>query len=125
MPPPKSQVIVVEDDVAVRHSLAFALEQEGLVVRAYGGAGALLAEPTLPREGCLVVDYYMPEMTGLDLVRALRGRAVDLPAILITAKATDDIRRNAARAGIRNVLEKPLEDSSLLDSIRGALTDAA
>ena len=60
-------------------------------------------------------------MKGVDLVQCLRQRQVNLPAILITSSATDDIRRSAARAGIRQVLEKPLEGSSLLDSIHAAL----
>ena len=117
-------VIDVDDDAAVRNSLKFALELEGLTVRAYEDADALLANAALPTKGCLIVDYYMPTMNGVDLVKCLRRRHVDLPAILITAKATDEMRRNAARAGIRQVLEKPLEDSSLVDSIRGALEAA-
>lgn len=115
-------VIVVDDDAAVRDSLKFALELEGLNVRLYGGGDEVLAATDLPCTGCLVVDYFMPVMTGLELVDRLRRRHVELPAILITAKATDDMRRRAKRAGFRQVLEKPLEDSALLDSIRGALS---
>jgi FixJ family two-component response regulator len=114
-------VIIVDDDDAVRNSLKFALEMEGLDVRAFDGGGALLAAVDLPANGCLVVDYYMPIMNGIELVNRLRRRHIELPAILITAKATDAMRQNAARAGIRQVLEKPLDDSSLIDSIRGAL----
>ncbi len=119
------QVIVVDDDAAVRNSLEFALELEGLTVRTYEDGEALLADAALPAKGCLVVDYYMPTMNGVDLIKCLRRRHVDLPAILITAKATDAVRRGAAQAGVRQVLEKPLEDSSLLDSIRGALEATA
>lgn len=114
-------VIVVDDDAAVRQSLKFALELEGLNVRLYGGADELLAEPDLPANGCLVIDYYMPKMNGVELVDRLRRRLVTLPAILITARATDDMRRSAARSGFRQVIEKPLEDGTLVDSIRGAL----
>ncbi len=121
MPMNQGPVIVVEDDAAVRNSLQFALEMEGLTVRSYEHGDALLADGPLPAKGCLVVDYYMPAMNGVDLVKCLRHRRVDLPAILITAKATDVIRRSAARAGFRQVLEKPLDDSSLVDSIRVAL----
>ncbi|WP_457091613.1 response regulator transcription factor [Microvirga sp. P5_D2] len=115
-------VIVVDDDAAVRQSLKFALELEGLNVRLYEGADELLAEPELPDNGCLVVDYYMPRMNGVELIDRLRRRLVKLPAILITARATDDMRRRAARSGFRQVIEKPLEDGTLVDSIRGALT---
>jgi len=114
-------VIVVDDDAAVRQSLKFALELEGMNVRVYASGVELLAEPDLPAEGCLVVDYYMPSMNGVELMDKLRRRMVRLPAILITARATDDMRTRAVRSGFRQVIEKPLEDSTLLDSIRGAL----
>lgn len=114
-------VIVVDDDAAVRQSLKFALELEGLNVRLYEGADELLAEPDLPESGCLVVDYYMPCMNGVELIDRLRRRLVNLPAILITARATDEMRRRATRSGFRQVIEKPLEDGTLVDSIRGAL----
>jgi two-component system response regulator FixJ len=125
MPTSSGPVIVVDDDAAVRNSLKFALELEGLQVRLYEGGDELLSDVDLPLRGCLVVDYHMPAMDGVELVGRLRRRQVALPAILITAKATDDMRQRAAVAGIRDVLEKPLDDSSLLDSIRGALQDAA
>jgi len=114
-------VIVVDDDAAVRQSLKFALELEGMNVRVYASGVELLAEPDLPAEGCLVVDYYMPSMNGVELMDKLRRRMVRLPAILITARATDDMRTRAVCSGFRQVIEKPLEDSTLLDSIRGAL----
>jgi FixJ family two-component response regulator len=125
MPTMPGQVLVVDDDAAVRNALKFALELEGLTVRTYANGDALLADGALPAKGCLVIDYYMPAMNGVDLVKSIRRRHVDLPAILITAKATDSMRRNAERAGIRRLLEKPLEDSSLFDSIRGVLENSA
>jgi two-component system response regulator FixJ len=117
-------VMVVDDDDAVRQSLQFALELEGLEVQAYGSGAQLLARETMPEKGCLVVDYYMPTMDGVELLDRLRLRHVDLPAILITAKATGEIRQRALRAGFRQVLEKPLEDSALIDGIRRLLADA-
>jgi two-component system, LuxR family, response regulator FixJ len=118
-------VIVVDDDAAVRHSLKFALEQEGMVVKVYASGEELLAAGDLPEHGCLVIDHYMPHMTGVELVNRLRHRLVALPVILITTNATADLRRSAVRSGIRQVLEKPLEDGSLFDSIRGALAVSA
>jgi len=117
-------VIVVDDDAAVRQSLKFALELEGMNVRLYESGAELLAEPELPANGCLVVDYYMPSMNGVELMDKLRRRLIKLPAILITARATNDMRNRAARSGFRQVIEKPLEDSTLVDSIRGVLNTA-
>ena len=125
MPKHTGPVLVVDDDEAVRHSLKFALELEGLDVRLYGDAAALLRDAALPRTGCLVVDYWMPDMDGFELVGRLRDRNVDLPAILITARLSGDLQRRAARAGFRRVVEKPFEDGSLLNGIRDALAATA
>jgi two-component system response regulator FixJ len=122
MPVTTGPVIVVDDDAAVRQSLKFALEMEGLDVRLYESGDQLLADTDLPATGCLVVDYYMPTMNGVELMERLRRRAVKLPAILITARATKDMHKRAAHSGFRQVLEKPLEDSTLVDSIFGALS---
>lgn len=121
MPTPSGPVIVVDDDAAVRNSLKFALEMEGFDVRAYDGGPALLADAALASGGCLVVDQQMPGITGIELVGRIRDLSLDIPAILITGKASDDLRLTAALSGIRQVLEKPLEDSALLDGIRSAL----
>lgn len=114
-------VLIVDDDAAVRSSLKFALEVEGLKVRLYDGAAALLADRALPPCGCLVVDYRMPFMDGLELIETLRARNVVMPAILITGRANGQLRSRAAKSGIRSVLEKPLSDGTLVESIRSAL----
>jgi FixJ family two-component response regulator len=114
-------VLIVDDDAAVRSSLKFALEVEGLSVRLYDGPAALLADRNLPLCGCLVVDYRMPDMDGLQLVEALRARNVILPAILITGRSNKQLRRFAEKSGISYVLEKPLSDGALVESIRAAL----
>ncbi|ACL57103.1 response regulator [Methylobacterium nodulans] len=125
MPAPTGPVLVVDDDEAVRHSLKFVLELEGLDVRLYEDATQLLREAGLPGTGCLVVDYHLPGMDGVELVNRLRDRQVALPAILITGRSTEDLRRRAARAGFRRLVEKPFEDGSLLDGIRDALAASA
>ena len=68
----KQVVLVVDDDSAVRNSLRFTLEVEGFEVRAYSSAHELLDEDRLPTLSCLVTDYHMPAMNGLELVAQLR-----------------------------------------------------
>lgn len=121
MPEKSGIVLVVDDDAAVRNSLKFVLEVEGLSVRLYEGPAALLADGDLPQCGCLVVDYRMPGMDGLQLVDTLRARAVVLPAILITGRANKQLYYSAEMAGVGCVLEKPLSDGALVKSIRSAL----
>jgi FixJ family two-component response regulator len=113
-------ILVVDDDAAVRGALKFALELEGYQVRTYGDPEALLAD-TLPERACLVVDYRMPGLDGLSMISRLRARLVDLPVILIVSEALNPgLRLQAGRMGVQDVLEKPLSDGMLLDSIRHA-----
>ena len=79
----------------------------------------LLKEDSLPDPGCLVVDYHMPGMNGLELVAQLRGRDVLIPAILVTPDPSENLRSRAAAAGI-SIVEKPLLGNGLLDRIREA-----
>jgi two-component system response regulator FixJ len=115
-------VFVVDDDSAVRNSIKFALELEGFEVRAYRNARELLAEDTLPPPGCVVVDYHLPGMNGLDLVAKLRERNRALPAVLITS-ANESLRSRAAASGI-SMVDKPMLGAPLLSAVRAAFDDA-
>lgn len=114
-------VLVIDDDPAVRNSLKFALEIEGFSVQVYPTGAALLAKPDMPETGCLVTDYHLPGMNGLDLLDLLRQRDIKWPAILITTHPSPAIRRRAAAAGV-SLIEKPLLNDTLFQSIRSALS---
>lgn len=114
-------ILLVDDDAAVRNALKFSLEMEGFSVRLYPTPEALLAENDLPAVGCLVIDYRMPDIDGLELVERLRNRGVSLPVLLISGRVTRSLRDRASGLGIRDVLEKPLSD--LAGSIRRVLDD--
>lgn len=109
-------VVVVDNDAAVLGALKFALELEGYSVAPFRSAAEVLAEKHLPASGCLVVDFDLTGMNGLDLVAALRNRSVRLPAILITGSASREVRRRAAAANMP-VVEKPLFGNTLLNAI--------
>ena len=113
-------VLIIDDDPAVRNSLKFALEVEGFAVRAYPTGADLLSEKDFPANGCLVVDYKLPEMNGLDLLVELRKRKIDLPAILITTHPSSEVRHRAALAGVP-LIEKPLLNDTLFQGIRAAI----
>jgi len=117
-------VIVVEHDASVRRSLRFALAVEGFDVRTYARGFDMLGAFELPDRGCVVVDYNLPDMTGLDLVAHLRNRHVSLPAILITTNPSVTLRRRAEEAGVP-MIEKPLLGDILIDRITAALTRSA
>src|SRR5690242_9316839 len=93
-------VIVIDDDAAVRGSIKFALEAEGIAVRTYSNGLELLEEADLATFACFVIDQKLPGMTGLELLAALRERHITAPAILITSHPTIILQERAARAGI-------------------------
>ncbi|MDG4884497.1 response regulator [Mesorhizobium sp. WSM4884] len=116
----KPTVIVVDDDPAILRSLKFSLELEGFSVRTYADATELLNEAALPPFGCLVIDYNLPAVNGLELLQRLRNGQVRLPAIMITSSPSKMLRESAAAAGIP-IVEKPFFNHTLSDSIRVAL----
>jgi two-component system response regulator FixJ len=118
----KPTVLVIDDDPAVRNSLKFVLEIEGFSVRVYPSGAELLDEKDMPESGCLVADYHLPGLNGLDLLALLRERNIRLPAILITTHPSAAIRNQAALAGVR-LIEKPLLNDTLFEGIRAALDE--
>jgi FixJ family two-component response regulator len=117
---PAPIVLVVDDDAAVRSSLQFCLEIEGFVVRTYSCGPDLLNDLNMPKTGCLVIDYRLPKMNGLDLLAELRRRRIDLPAILVTTSPSVSMRAQTAAAGAV-LIEKPLLNEALFDGIRAAM----
>lgn len=118
MPTVKPIIIVVDDDPAVRDSLKFSLELEGLTVHTCDSGKSLLDHPQLKHAGCVVLDYKMPEMDGFEVLDRLGERQNQVPVILITGPVTVRIRERATRAGVAHILEKPLLDTALIDRIR-------
>jgi two-component system, LuxR family, response regulator FixJ len=115
-------VAVVGEDGAVRHSLKFWLEMEGLTVRSYASAAELLGAGDQRRCDCLVVDQKLPA-AGFDTIAELRDRDFFAPAILITNHYLSlSLRENAKKAGIATV-EKPLLGNGLLEAIREAVVN--
>jgi FixJ family two-component response regulator len=110
-------VMVIDDDLAVRNSLEFSLEIEGLTVRSYATGAELLGAGDLDSCDCFVIDQKMPGMSGLDLISTLRDRHISAPAILITSQPSASVRERAEKADIP-IVEKPLLGNALLDKIR-------
>jgi two-component system, LuxR family, response regulator FixJ len=114
-------ILVVDDDPALCSALKFALELEEYDVRTYESATDLLDDAAMPRPCCLVIDYRLPGMNGLELVARLRKRGIDAPAIMITTSPGTAVREEAKRAGTP-IIEKPLLTNALSDAIRRAIS---
>ena len=120
----KPAVYVVDDDVGVLGSLRFLLETDGFEVRTFRSGTALLSATRPADVDCLVIDYKMPDMNGLDLIAQLRGNQVTAPVILITGYPDENIAARAAAAGVEHVLLKPLLGDSLAKHIKNAIQEA-
>lgn len=119
--PTKPMIYVVDDDSDVLGSLQFLLETDGFAVRTFKSGAALLGDQASDHADCFVIDYKMPNMNGLDLVKRLRNRDISAPVILITGYPDEQIPERAASAGVHHVLRKPLLDESLISHIKSAL----
>jgi two-component system response regulator FixJ len=113
-------VHVVDDEEAVRKSLAFLLTMSGLAVRMHESAAAFLSvAPGLP-SGVLVTDLRMPDMNGVELLSALRDAGAMMPAIVVTGHADVPMAVAAMKAGALDFIEKPYSDEVLIAAIQRA-----
>jgi two-component system response regulator FixJ len=114
-------VHIVDDDDAVRESLAALVEAAGFLSKTYPSAVALLNSPGGLAADGFVVDIRMPEMNGLELQQELNRRGVRAPLIIITGHADVSLAVQAMKAGASDFIEKPFEGERLLTSLKEAL----
>jgi two-component system response regulator FixJ len=118
-------VHLIDDDDAVRGSLAFVLDSAGFGARTYASAEDFLAVQRDLVAGCIVTDIRMPAMNGLELVQELRRRGSTLPVIVITGHGDVPLAVEAMKAGVADFLEKPFDDELLLTAVRSAMNSDA
>ncbi|HXG79631.1 MAG TPA: response regulator FixJ, partial [Methyloceanibacter sp.] len=118
---PEAVVHIVDDDEAVRRSLAFLLSSAGHAVRLYDSATAFLGALSGVKAGCLITDIRMPEMSGIELLHALKTKACALPAIVITGHGDVPLAVEAMKAGAVDFIEKPFDEEAILRAVETAL----
>lgn len=112
---------IVDDDPAVRDSLAFVLGAAGCEVRPYASAAALLERANGIEPGLIITDVRMPGMTGLELIAELKRLGVRHPIIVLTGHADVAMAVDAMKGGVVDFLEKPFDDNALLASVQRGL----
>jgi FixJ family two-component response regulator len=117
----RPRVCVLEDDAAVSDSLRVVLGRNGFDVTTFGTAGDFLASHSADNYDCLVVDLGLPVMSGLELIEVLRARAYAKPAVLIWGRPEGRLLPRIQRAGISEVLAKPVAPDELLGTLRKAV----
>jgi two-component system response regulator FixJ len=121
-PSKKSTIYIVDDDSDVLKSLRFLFETEGFDVRTFHSGSALLGSRARRDADCLVVDYKMSGIDGLELVRRLRDLGIQTPIIVITGYDDEYLSAKARSAGVRQVLKKPHLAENLAVAVRDAIS---
>jgi two-component system response regulator FixJ len=114
-------VHIIDDDQALRESLAFLLRTHQLEVRSFDSAKTFLDALPDASLGCVITDIRMPGMSGVDLLRRLKELKVSVPVIVITGHGDVSLAVEAMKIGAADFFEKPFNDDQLVASVRAAL----
>jgi two-component system, LuxR family, response regulator FixJ len=114
-------VFLVEDDLAVRESVVWMLDRQGIQVEAYETPEAFLNNYDSRKRGCLVLDLKLPGIGGVDLRKRLVAQGCDLPFIMMSGHGEIPDATNAMRMGAIDFIEKPLNRELFIDRVWQAL----
>jgi two-component system, LuxR family, response regulator FixJ len=114
-------IFLIDDHASVRDALGEMLSVFGYSVRAWESADLFLATVGRREPGCIVADVRMPGTDGIGLVRELARRDIAMPVVLISGHADVPMAVAAIKAGARDFIEKPVDDTQLVAAINRAL----
>ena len=112
---------LIDDDAAVRDSLALLISTVGLRVQPWASPQDFIAQFDRAGIGAIVLDVRMPGISGLTVLDRLIAEGVDQPVIMLTGHGTVDMCRRAFKSGAAEFLEKPVDDQALLDALQSAV----
>jgi FixJ family two-component response regulator len=115
-------VAVVDDEESVRKALRRLCRSAGMEVDTFSSGHEFLTSLTARQPDCLVLDYHMPGLTGLDVQQQLMARGYDVPAIIITAHDQPGLDAKLLGAGVAAYFAKPVNDRELLEAIAKAVS---
>ena len=116
---------IVDDDPSVREALKMLLISAGLKVMGYESAESFIESEIREENACLIVDFMMKGINGLELQEILAERGSRLPVIFLTAFDSEETRQKAKQAGAVGYFRKPVDDQALLDTIQWALSNGS
>ena len=114
-------VFVVDDDISVRESLELLIRCEGWQPETFSSGQEFLARPRVRVPSCLVLDFSLPGLNGLELQKRIAVERTDMPIIFITGYRDVPMTVQAMKAGAVEFLTKPFGEDALLSAIRAAL----
>lgn len=117
-------IFVVDDDMQVREALRIVLEDDGYLVEDFESCQSFLRSYRPRQDACLLIDAYLPDMNGLELLKRLRASGECPAAVMITGKADVSTAVQAMKAGALDFIEKPIGRTELLSCVEKALSQA-
>lgn len=112
---------LIDDDEAVRSSLALLIGTVGLRVQTWTDPQEFIRSFDRQSIGVIVLDVRMPGISGLTVLDALVSQGVDHPVIMLTGHGTVELCRRALKSGATEFLEKPVDDDVLLEALQNAV----
>ena len=119
---PRSKILVVDDDTAMREMMTLALNKEGFNVQSAASTGEARQAVNSATFDLIVTDIYLGDGTGLELLEHCHEACPDAKVILVTAHGTVETAASARRLGVFDYLAKPFEVDTLVKRVRAALT---
>jgi len=119
------RVSIVDDDAAVREALENLMRSAQIAVETFASAEEFLSSARLADTECLILDLYLPGLSGFELQEQLNAEHRDIPIIFITAHADETARERALNSGAIDMLGKPVRREALFGAIRSAIDSYA
>jgi FixJ family two-component response regulator len=122
MPDDTAIILVIEDDVELRHSIGRLLRSVGLNTKLFGSVSEFLKSEPADGPSCLVLDVRLPGQSGLEFQRELAAAGRELPIVFITGHGDIPMSVQAMKGGAIEFFTKPIRDQEFLDAIQLGLT---
>ena len=116
-----AKILIIDDSAFMRMQLVHILEQGGHdVIQAQNGAqGVRMAAEEKP--DCVILDLLMPDMSGMDVMKAFKLKTIDIPVIVHTADIQETTRDACIKLGAKQFLNKPPQEDGILKALRDAI----
>ena len=117
----KAVIRIVDDDEGFGDAIRFMLKTDGWLVSYYSETGTFLKKDDHDVPGCIILDYQMPLVNGLEFQDILAHKGYRQPIIFLTAHADVDMAISAFRSGAADILKKPVSSEILLEAVERAV----
>jgi len=118
-----NRIYIVDDDDAVRESISMLLRSEDFDVVAFGNPLDFLSKIVSLKEGIIILDLRMPEISGMEVMEELKRLKITMPVICITGHGDIPTAVNALKIGAYDFIEKPFDSTMLIDIVNACISD--